>query len=87
MSQLLDYTGKIDKKLMKNRKFIFGSDLSETNNEPIFRLHQTNDKIEKNIEKLFLAHNCVKRILTQLLHQTIERKNSKCLANLKSRNA
>ena len=39
MSQLLDYTGKIGKKLRKkNRKIIFGSDLSETNNEPTFRL-------------------------------------------------
>ena len=36
----------------KNRKFIFGSEFSEKNNEPTFRLHQ---KIDKNREKLFSA--------------------------------
>ena len=39
MSQLQDYTKKVDKN-QKNRKIIFGSELSEANNEPTFRLHQ-----------------------------------------------
>ena len=53
MSQLLDYTGKIDKKPIKNRKSIFGSDLSETNNEPIFRLHQKMTKSRKISKNYF----------------------------------
>ena len=37
MSQLLEYTKKINKKLReKNRKIIFGSEFSEANNEPTF---------------------------------------------------
>ena len=47
----------------KNRKIIFGSEFSETNNEPTFRLHQ---KIDKNREKLFSAQ----RIISQLLEYT-----------------
>ena len=39
MSQLLDYTQKLTKIERKNRKIIFGSELSETNND--FRLHKT----------------------------------------------
>ena len=35
MSQLLDYT----KKLTKNQQFFFGSEFSEANNEPTFRIH------------------------------------------------
>ena len=50
MSQLLEYT---QKKMTRNRekrnlKIIFGSELSEANNEPIFRIHQKITKIEKN---------------------------------------
>ena len=49
MSQLLDYIEKIGEKIeKKNQKIIFGSDLSETNNEPIFRLQPKNKEIEKN---------------------------------------
>ena len=59
MSQLLDNTIKIT----KNRKIIFGSEFSETNNQPTFRLHQ---KIDKNREKLFSAQ----RIMSQLLDYT-----------------
>ena len=41
----------------KNSKNIFGSELSETNNEPIFsRLHQKIDKISrKKIEKNYFS--------------------------------
>ena len=49
MSQLLDYTKKLTKIEKKNRKNILGSELSETNNEPIIRLHQ--QKKEENREK------------------------------------
>ena len=44
---ILDYTKKT-KNREKKRKIIFGSKLSEANNEPTFRLHQ---KIDKNREK------------------------------------
>ena len=41
----------------KNRKIIFGSELSETNNEQTFRLYQKNDeKSRKKIDKL-LSNN------------------------------
>ena len=63
MSQLLDNTIKITKNRGKNRKIIFGSEFSETNNQPTFRLHQ---KIDKNREKLFSAQ----RIMSQLLDYT-----------------
>ena len=63
MSQLLDNTNKTKKIEEKNRKIIFGSEFSETNNEPTFRLHQ---KIDKNREKLFSAQ----RIMSQLLDYT-----------------
>ena len=36
MSQLLDYTKKLTKNRENNRKIIFGSEFSETNNEPTF---------------------------------------------------
>ena len=38
MSQLLDYTKKSKKSREKNQKIIFGSELSEANNEPTSRL-------------------------------------------------
>ena len=39
MSQLLEYTKKLTKNQEKrNRKIIFGSEFSEMNNEPTFRL-------------------------------------------------
>ena len=60
MSQLLDYTKKIDK---KSRKIIFGSKLSAPNNEPTLRIPK---KLTKNREKLFLAQNCLHRIMSQL---------------------
>ena len=44
MSQLLDYTKKLTKNREKNRKIIFGSELSEANNELTLRIHQKNDK-------------------------------------------
>ena len=49
--------------MTKNRekkiiKIIFGSELSEANNELTFRIHQKMTKNrEKKIEKLFLAQN------------------------------
>ena len=51
MSQLLDYTKKNDSKSRrkKNRKIIFGSEFSETNNEPSFGIHQKNDKKSSEI--------------------------------------
>ena len=56
----------------KIRKIIFGSELSETNNESTFRFlnfwHQF--KTIKNGEKLFLAQNCLNRIMSQLLDYT-----------------
>ena len=98
MSQLLDYTKKLTKNREKNRKIIFGSELSEANNELTLRIHQKNDKksrkknrkiifgskwseanneptfrlyqkIDKKIE-IFLAQNCLKRIMSQLLEYT-----------------
>ena len=92
MSQLLDYTKrqkkstkkgyqKVDKKSKINPKIIFGSELSETNND--VRLHKksrknrkiifgselskTNNEPTLKIEKLFLDQNCLKRIMSQLL--------------------
>ena len=63
MSQVLDNTNKTKKNRGKKSKIIFGSEFSETNNEPTFRLHQ---KIDKNREKLFSAQ----RIMSQLLDYT-----------------
>ena len=42
--------------------------MSETNNEPTFRLHQKIDKKmkEKNREKLYFAQNRLHRIMSQL---------------------
>ena len=52
----------------KKSKIIFGSELSEANNEPIFRIHQKNDKkFRKNI---FLGQNFLERIMSQLLDNT-----------------
>ena len=68
----LEYTKKIDKKSRKkNRKIIFGSELSKTNNELTFRLHQkmTRNR-EKKIENLFLGQNFLERIMSQLLNNT-----------------
>ena len=39
MSQISDYTKKLTKIEEKNRKLIFGSELSEANNELTFRMH------------------------------------------------
>ena len=65
MSQLLEYTKKKWQKIdKKESKIIFDSELSEANNEPIFRIHQK--KWQKNREKLFLAQNCLHRIMSQL---------------------
>ena len=47
---ILDYT-KNDKKSRKNRKMIFGSELSKANNEPTFRLHQKKTKSRKKNRK------------------------------------
>ena len=55
----------------KNEKIIFGSELSAPNNEPTLRWQQKNwQKIEKNIRKLFLAQNGLKKIMSQLLDYT-----------------
>ena len=93
----IELTFRLHQKMTKNReknsKIIFGSEVSEANNEPTFRIHQKNRgknrKIifgsefsemsqileytkkltknrEKNIEKLFLVQNCLKRIMSQL---------------------
>ena len=51
----------------KNRKMIFGSELSEANNEPTFGKHQKNNK---NREKLCLAQNFLKRKMSQLSEYT-----------------
>ena len=41
--------------------------MSETNNEPTFRLHQKIcRKIEKKSRKILLGQNCLKRIMSQL---------------------
>ena len=55
MSQLLDYTKKLTKNPEKKSKFIFGSELSEANNEPTFRYTKKNDKKsrEKNRKIIF----------------------------------
>ena len=49
MGQLLDNTKKMTKIEKKIEKFIFGSELSEANNEPNLRWHQKN--WQKNQEK------------------------------------
>ena len=46
---------------------MFGSELSEANNEPTLRLHHKS--WQKN-RKLFLAQNCLNRIMSQLLDYT-----------------
>ena len=71
MSQLLDYTKKLTKNREKNPQIIFGSELSKANNELTLRIHQKNDKkSRKKIEKLFLAQNGLKQIMSQLLDYT-----------------
>ena len=67
MSQLLDYNKKLTKNRENNRKIIFGSELSEANDKPTFRFYQKIDKKSKKMEKIFLAQNCLKRIMRQLL--------------------
>ena len=68
MSQLLDYTKKLTKNRENNQKIMFGSELSEANDKPTLRLYQKNyKKPKKNGEKLYLAQNCLKRIMSQLL--------------------
>ena len=54
------------KNWQKNRKIIFGSELSEPNNEPTIRNTPKNwqKNREKKIEKLFLAQNCLNRIMS-----------------------
>ena len=47
MSILLDCTKKLQKNEKKNKKIIIGSELSEANNEPTFRIHQKIDKKSK----------------------------------------
>ena len=49
----------------KNRKIIFGSELSKANNKETFRLHQkmTYNREKKN-RKIFLGKNCLKRIMS-----------------------
>ena len=69
MSQLLDYTKKMAKNRGKNSKYIFCSDLSETNNDPTFD-YTKKDKIEKKYRKLFLAQICMKQEMSQFLDNT-----------------
>ena len=55
----------------KKSKIIFGSELSEANNQPTFRIHQKIDKKwRKKIEKLFFGQTFLKRIMSQLLDNT-----------------
>ena len=56
MSQLFDDTKKMTKiEKKKSKKLIFGSELSEANNELTFKIHQKNDeKIEKKNRKIIL---------------------------------
>ena len=64
----------------RNRKIIFESELSETNNEQTFRLYQKNDKKSRGKNrKLFLAQNFLKRIiiLNFRLYQKIDKKSRK----------
>ena len=87
MSQLLDNTKKMTKiEGKKSRKIIFGSELSEANNEPTLRWHQKIDKKSrrKKIEKLFLTQNCLKRKMSQLLEYTkkIDKKSRKKIEKL-----
>ena len=60
---------------------IFCSELSKAKNEPTFRIHQKNDIIskKKKSKKLFLARNCLKRKMSQLLEYTkkIDKKSRK----------
>ena len=63
---------KKDENREKNRKSMFGSALSEANNEPTLTLHQ---KSWQKIEKLFLAQNCLNRIMSQLLDYTKRQQN------------
>ena len=71
MSQISDYTKKLTKIEKKNRTIILGSEFSEAKNELTFRIHQKMTKIEKKkIEKLFLAQNGLKQIMSQLLDYT-----------------
>ena len=72
MSQLLEYTKKLQKIEKKNRKLIFGSELSEANYELTFRIPKNRGK---KIEKLFLVQIFLKRIMSQLLDNT--KKNDK----------
>ena len=54
---------------------IFGSDWSETNNEPTLRLHKKYDKkSRKKFEKLFFAQICLKQIMSQLSDNTTKKK-------------
>ena len=54
LTQLLEYTKKNDKKSRKKKsKCIFGSELSETNNELNFRLHQKMTKSRKKSKIIF----------------------------------
>ena len=77
--------------MTKNREFFFGSELSEANNESTFRIHQKMTKNrEKNREKIFLAQNCLNRIMSQISDYTkkltkIEKKNRKIIQNFLKR--
>ena len=77
MSQLLDNTIKITKNRGKNRKIIFGSEFSETNNQPTFRLHQ---KIDKNREKIIFGP--ANNEPTFRLHQKNDKKSRKNSKNI-----
>ena len=61
---ILDYT-KIQKIEKKNRKIIFGSELSEANNEPIFRLHQKKTKNREKNRKIIFGSE-----LSQPIHES-----------------
>ena len=55
----------------ENSKIIFCSDLSETNNEPTFRLHiKLTKNRNKKFEKLLMAQICLIKIMSQLLDYT-----------------
>ena len=52
--------------------------MSAPNNEPTLRIHQKNDKkSRKKIEKIFLVQNFLKRIMSQLLDNTKNRKKTR----------
>ena len=71
MSQLLEYTKKIDKKSRENiEKLFLGQNFLKRIMSKISNYTKKLTKIEKKIEKLFLVQNFLKRIMSQLLDNT-----------------